>query len=120
MRKMRGICDSFRLEVLEDYLVGPCSKISIEKKYGLSKGQVLHWLRIFGLPDKLNPIDMAKQPFEDADAKTSAEILSLKLRIKQLESSLQEAEMARDAYDCMIDLAEEKYHIKVRKNSDAR
>ena len=28
--------------------------------------------------------------------------------------------MARDAYDCMIDLAEKTYNIPVRKNSGAK
>lgn len=48
------------------------------------------------------------------------EFTCLKLRIKELESALKQAQMARNAYDCMIDLTEEKYQIAVRKNSDAR
>lgn len=48
------------------------------------------------------------------------EVLRLRLRIKELESQLYQAEMARDAYDYMIDLAEQRYHIRVRKNSDAK
>jgi len=54
------------------------------------------------------------------DICSEEDITSLKLRIKQLESDLKRAEMARDVYNCMIDLAEEKYHIKVRKNSDVK
>ena len=51
---------------------------------------------------------------------TEEELLRLRLRIKELESQLYHAEMARDAYDYMIDLAEQRYHIRVRKNSDAK
>jgi len=40
--------------------------------------------------------------------------------LQELESQLYHAEMARDAYDYMIDLAEQRYHIRVRKNSDAK
>ena len=51
---------------------------------------------------------------------TEEELLRLRLRIKELESQLYHAEMARDAYDYMIDLAEQRYHTRVRKNSDAK
>lgn len=46
---------------------------------------------------------------------TEEELLRLRLRIKELESQLYHAEMARDAYDYMIELAEQRYHIRVRK-----
>ena len=32
----------------------------------------------------------------------------------------QQAQMARDAYETMIEIAEEKYAIPIRKNSDAK
>jgi hypothetical protein len=51
---------------------------------------------------------------------TEEELLRLRLRIKELESQLYHAEMARDAYDDMIELAEQRYHIRVRKNSDTK
>lgn len=45
---------------------------------------------------------------------------ALRLRIKSLEHELKESNMARDVYDRMIDLAEEKFAIPVRKNSAAK
>ena len=47
-------------------------------------------------------------------------IQDLKLKVKKLEHDLKESNMARDAYDCMIELAEETYAIPVRKNFDAK
>lgn len=120
MRTTNGKNDCQRLEILHDYLCSSSSKLSIEKKYGLSHGTIRHWLRIFALPDKTAFEEMAKKSPAKQDVSSPEDITSLKLRIKQLESTLKEAEMARDAYDCMIDLAEDRYHIKVRKNSDAK
>ena len=40
------------------------------------------------------------------------------LKVKELE--LKRATMARDAYERMIVIAEEKYAIPIRKNSDAK
>ena len=51
---------------------------------------------------------------------SESELLDLRLRIKELEHKLRQAEMARDAYNLMIELAEERYHIRVRKNFVAK
>lgn len=42
-------------------------------------------------------------------------IYELEKKIRFLETELKPSNMARDAYDCMIDLAEKKYNIPVRK-----
>ena len=47
-------------------------------------------------------------------------IHELERKIKSLEIELKQSNMARDAYDCMIDLAEKTYNIPVRKNSGAK
>ncbi len=122
MRKNKKIDDHIRLEILNSYLHGTKGKYTLEKENGISIGSIRHWLRIFGLEDKPLPFQMkAKEVSTSEDDICSEEdITSLKLRIKQLESDLKRAEMARDVYNCMIDLAEEKYHIKVRKNSDVK
>ncbi len=44
----------------------------------------------------------------------------LEQEVKSLKVKLRNSNMARDAYNYMIDLAEETYNIKVRKNSDAK
>ena len=53
---------------------------------------------------------MKRNPSNELEALgwLEAEETSLKLRIKQLEAELKDARMARDAYDCMIDLTEAK------------
>ena len=122
MRKNKGIEDSHRLEILEEYLQSSSGKRTIEKIYGLSSGTIRNWLRIFALEDKVQGADMVKQEAElqEVTCREREEMLSLKLQVKQLETSLRQAEMARDAYECMIKLAEEKYHIPIRKNSAAK
>jgi hypothetical protein len=51
------------------------------------------------------------------DVNKSPEVLSLELENKKLKADLAYERMRADAYDTMIDLAEETYQIKVRKNS---
>ena len=122
MRKNKKIDDHIRLEILNSYLHGTKGKYTLEKENGISIGSIRHWLRIFGLEDKPLSFQMKAKDVSTSedDICSEEDVTSLKLRIKQLESDLKRAEMARDVYNCMIDLAEEKYHIKVRKNSDVK
>ena len=48
------------------------------------------------------------------------EIAALRHALRLKEAELKQAQMARDAYETMIEIAEEKYAIPIRKNSDAK
>lgn len=124
MRKNRGILDSDRLALLRSYLSSSLTRYEFEKKMGLSYNTIKHWLRIFMIEDKPNAYEMRYKKetiSEDRDyEKLKNEMRALKLRARELEHELKLSNMARDAYDCMIDLAEDKYGISIRKNSDAK
>ena len=102
-----------------EYLSSPLSKYFFEKEKGLSRNSIRSWLRIFAIEDKPTPIIMSKES-SMTEQELGREINELRQEIKRLEAELKYSNMARDAYDHMIDLAEETYNIKVRKNSDAR
>ncbi len=119
MRKNKGITDEIRLSYLKEYMSSSMSPYGFEKKKGLSFGTIRYWIRIFGFSNKPSNQDMnTNESSNEKDLKD--EIQSLKRQIKVLEVELKESNMARDAYDCMIDLAEKTYNIPVRKNSDAK
>ena len=119
MRTRRKISKEERLLLLREYLSSPITKSSFEKEKGLSKGAIYHWLRIFALEDKPNPIIMSEIE-KTTDDELKKKIYALEQENKKLKTDLKYTTMARDAYNHMIDLAEETYNIKVRKNSDAR
>ena len=82
------------------------------------------WLRIFAVEEKLvdsNPraalTDMKRDP-EKEELLQEIGRLKQELRLKSLD--LKRTEMARDAYERMIVLAEERYGIPIRKKSDAK
>ena len=100
------------------------SKYAFEKEKGLSHKRISNWLRIFAVEDK--PVvcvpqskvtDMKKAPDKE-DLLQEVESLKQELRLKSLD--LKRAEMARDAYERMIELAENRYGIPIRKNSGAK
>ena len=124
MRHNRKMTDEKRLALLNEYLSSGKSKHSFEKENGLGGGSILKWLRTFAVEDK--PVvsksqesvtDMEKDPDKE-ELLQEIDRLKQELRLKSLD--LKRTEMARDAYERMIVLAEERYGIPIRKKSDAK
>lgn len=107
-----------RLCYLEAYLSSPLSQRKFEQENGLKGSSISRWLRTFGLEDKPDPI-MSKK-LSQTEEELHAHINELEKQIKSLKIALKRSNMERDAYDCMIELAEKTYNIPVRKNSDAK
>ena len=61
-----------------------------------------------------------KQPEEMSQIELLAELASLRKEKRELQRKLERAELRVEANEMLIDLAESTYHIKVRKNSDAK
>ena len=124
MRNNRGMTDEKRMVLLKEYLSSGMSKRRFEKEKGLSDGCILNWIRTFAVEDK--PVvyseqaavtDMKKDPDKE---ELLQEIDRLKQELRSKSLDLKRTEMARDAYERMIVLAEERYGIPIRKKSDAK
>lgn len=114
-RTQRDYSMSFKLSVVKEieFTMGACRKYGIQ-----ARSTVVNWLRKFGNFDWENqtPSNMPKSPEQ--------KIMELEAKVKLLEK--QKAFLEKQAYvadkkaiffDMMIDLAEEEYHIDIRKNS---
>lgn len=114
--------DELRLNYLKEYFQSPLSKYQFEKEKGLSRQSISYWLRTFELEDKSlfqTDLLMSKEA-RPKEQELLERIRSLEQEVKLLKVELKQSNMARDVYNCMIDLAESTYNIKVRKNSDAK
>ena len=76
----------------------------------------------FAVSDKKDGMPMKKIPGNVSAEKTyrDDDRDALLNRIRELEIELRKTEMARDAYDEMIRLAEQYYNIPIRKKSAAK
>ena len=124
MRQNKRRDDSKRLSLLEEYLSSTLLKTTFEKEKGLAKGSISRWLTSFAIEDKPTIVNVAL-PMSKENDKTELlnpddEIVRLRQELKAKEQELKLATMARDAYERMIVIAEEKYAIPIRKNSDAK
>ena len=123
MRKSGRMTDEKRLALLKEYLSSGMSKSRFERENGLYDGSILNWIRIFAAEN--NPVissqvavtDMKKDPDKE---ELLQEIARLKQELRCKSIDLKRTEMARDAYERMIVLAEERYGIPIRKKSDAK
>ena len=123
MRKSGRMTDEKRLALLKEYLSSGMSKSRFERENGLYDGSILNWIRIFAAEN--NPVissqvavtDMRKDPDKE---ELLQEIARLKQELRSKSIDLKRTEMARDAYERMIVLAEERYGIPIRKKSDAK
>ena len=123
MRQVGEMTDEKRLAIIDDYLSSGKSISRFSKEKGLAKGNISNWLRIFAVEGK--PVlssqaavtDMKKDPDKE-ELLQEIDRLKQELRLKSLD--LKRTEMARDAYERMIVLAEERYGIPIRKKSDAK
>ena len=110
------------LEILREYLTTDMSKGAICRKYGLNRNWVYTNLIKFAVADKKGGLPMKKLPGNVSIEKTyrDSDRENLLRRIRELEIELRKTEMARDAYDEMIRLAEQYYNLPIRKKSVAK
>ena len=124
MRQRKGLTDEKRLAFVEEYLSSGKSKSSFEKENDLANGSISKWIRTFAVEDNAVVIiprsavtDMEKDPDKE---ELLQEIARLKQELRSKSIDLKRTEMARDAYERMIVLAEERYGIPIRKKSGAK
>ena len=110
------------LEILREYLTTEMSKGAICRKYGLNRNWVYKNLIKFAVADKKDGTPMKELPGNVSVEKTyrDDDRDALLKRIRELEIELRRTEMARDAYEEMIRLAEQYYNIPIRKKSGAK
>ena len=123
MRKRRRWTNEERLSLISEYFRSGKSIWAFSEEKGLGHSRLSDWLRIFAVENK--PVlstqaavtDMKKDPDKE-ELLQEIDRLKQELRLKSLD--LKRTEMARDAYERMIVLAEERYGIPIRKKSDAK
>lgn len=116
--------DERRLGYIQLYLASNQTKQEFEKENGLGRDSISKWLRTFAIEDKTTSVtlspSMSTLPTNIEQESPEEELRRLKLELKTKELKLKRVTMARDAYEKMIEIAEQKYAIPIRKNSDAK
>lgn len=94
----------------------------IEKLLPVSHHAVSEWIAIF-TREKGNisrPTDMQKPQINNPSTENISEVEALQKRVKELEAQLKQAEIKAEFYDRMIDVAEARFRIPIRKKAGAK
>jgi len=117
----------FKHSVIEEYLRTGHSKIFLEKKHDIKiKSGIHRWMQQLGYEDIhqkagylgktiIPPLAAKRIKKEVCDTDQV-----LESRIKELERLLEDEQLRSEAYERIIDLAEKKFHIPIRKKPNTK
>ena len=118
-KKPTNYSEKFKATVVNDVLLGKYTKEEARRLYGIkSKCAVLYWMR------KINGEKNYRQPMNENVKfelmNDNKELQDLKKKVARLEEEKRIAELKADLYNTMIDVAESKLGIVIRKKSGAQ
>ena len=114
--------DDFKLKVLSDYFERGMSKYFIARKWGINRGLIDAWIKIWpidpkelSLPDEI----ISTSRMSDKDSGKSGEQI-LQERISSLEKSLAYERMRSRAFEKLIEIAEREEGISILKKGGVK
>lgn len=112
MKKANYYSDEFKETVVKQVLDGIISKEEAKRRYGIrGSSAVLNWIRNFEFTQNSNMEKIKKS------GKSLEELEAENLRLKQ---ELEMEQLRSRALNVMIDIAEDKFKIPIRKKSGAK
>ena len=121
MREYNGMTDAKRLEIIEEYLHTSESKTKFLKEKGINRKAISRWMSTFAVEKaQTSVMPMNNDSVNNVELSDTDEVARLRQELREKEFELRKSNMLRDAYKKMIELAEEKYAIPIRKNSGAK
>ena len=103
--------EEFQHEVCLEYLTGRFTKAELQNKYGIrGKSRLVTWLKKFGYiaQNSLKPMSNNKTQ------------LTISKQKRDKKNELEEAQLKAEIYSKMIEIAEQQYKIKIRKNFNTK
>ncbi|MBS1768262.1 MAG: transposase [Acidobacteria bacterium] len=95
-------------ELVAEYLAGEMSYREMEERYGVSSSTLQRWVKAAG-------VGMAMRPGGDKPGGDD-----LGSEVKRLREELRKAELHAKLLNAMIDIAEDRFEIPIRKKHGAR
>lgn len=119
--KAAAYTEEEKLSLLKKYMESASTKSLFSREHGISPTSLTNWLRRYEFPDvKRIEAYMKEANIPSEVEQLKDELIRLRKEKKELEKELYGAELKSKAYSMLIDLAEKRYHISIRKNSVAK
>ena len=113
--------DEFKMQVIQEYLNSDLNQLELLNKYSIKgRSSIVNWMRKFGLSDApIRKRNVHNTTMKKGRKKTVQE-LALEAKVKELEKALEYEKLRTLALDTMIDVAEDKLKISIRKKSGTK
>ena len=119
-RKVNHYTDEFKLKVVKEYLSTDISQRELRRKYGISGNSTLYkWISKFDIP-KPDDEFFKKQDLMSKEVSKSKSELEMEARITKLEAELEYEKLRTQALSTMINIAEQRFNIPIRKKSGTK
>ena len=110
VKHYRRFSEDFKLKIVKEYESGQSSALDLEKIYDISV--IYKWIYKYSKYNK-----QSIQVVEMKDSQ-SQKVKDLEARVKLLEQTVGQKQMAIDYLEKMIELAEEDLKVDIKKNSN--
>lgn len=94
--------------------------LKISRIVPVSRVSICKWIINFDANSGNQNLESMKQKSIEKVSSEAADNKSLQAKIASLESQLRKERLRADAYDTMIDIAEKKFNIPIRKKTGAK
>lgn len=115
--------ETFKRKVIEEYLETGCCKIELLKKYNIHfKSAIQTWMRRLGYtdPHSVQKIKFGRIIAPTLSTNSSNDTSELQKQIRQLEKQLQDEKLRSEAFERIIEKAEQELKIPIRKKRNTR
>ena len=121
-KKYTPYTESERMSYIREYLSTSETKSQFAKRTGICRRLLILWLDKYHINDKVMSTEQPslRKDSDESLNELEKELAALRAENRKLQRALQEESLRHEACEKLINLAESTYHIKVRKNSDAK
>lgn len=112
VKHYRRFSEDFKLKIVKEYESGQSSALDLEKIYDISCTVIYKWIYKYSKYNK-----QSIQVVEMKDSQ-SQKVKDLEARVKLLEQTVGQKQMAIDYLEKMIELAEEDLKVDIKKKSN--
>ena len=111
----------FKWRLCQEYLNGTDTKVAVQRRNGVrGRTTIVVWLRQFGLKDKVKPLTLNEQLSLRMRQPKPKKVQFQESELDRLKKELAVANLRADAYQKMIEIAEEEFKIEIRKKYVAK
>lgn len=117
--------ESEKLVLLSQFLSSGMDSRQFAKSRGIPHSTFCDFCHSYGSPDTSSILELMKKinvpsTIDELQLQLARERKAHEAELKRLNLELQKEKLRSKANSLLIDLAEQQYHIRIRKNSDAK